>query len=191
LQWKKKRKKRPETDAEIERRFAELQRARAKERYGPVRTGDNLLTYVDLWDEVTDEEIDYYMRKALEVPPEQRYQIAKKNPPYHESTWTSRGIHNEKTDYEYDTSRGYYVRKPGYNGEKGCNKNTGCVPDCRFYPPTGRIEGDEVIAKYEKWKSDRDSTTREERRAARQRVHNNSLIYDDDYITMLNVGTLS
>jgi hypothetical protein len=178
---REKKKNRSETDAEIEQRFAKMKRARAKERHGPARTGDNPLTYADLWDEVTDEEIDYYMRKALEVPPEQRYQIAKKRPPYHEYTWTSRGIHNESTGWEFDPNRKYYVRIPGWNGEKGCNEKTGeCIPDCRFYPPTGRIEDDEVIAKYEKWKRDRDSITLEEKREARQRVHNYNLIYDDD-----------
>jgi hypothetical protein len=139
---KNKRKKRPETDAEIEHRFAKLREARAKERAGPVWTGNNEYTYGDVWDEVTDEEIDYYKKKALQVPPEKRYQAAKKHPTSHPSSWTSRGI------------------KTGYDG-KGCNQFTGCVPECRFYPETGRIEDDEVIAKYEKWKRDRDSTTRD------------------------------
>jgi hypothetical protein len=34
----------------------------------------------------------------------------------------------------------------------GCNQFTGCVPECRFYPDTGRIE-DEVIRDRE-WEED-------------------------------------
>jgi hypothetical protein len=52
--------KRPETDLEVQRRFAKLRLARAKEQYGPVRTNDNELTYGDVKDEITDEEIEYY-----------------------------------------------------------------------------------------------------------------------------------
>ena len=66
---------RAETDYEIEARFAELRRARTKERFGPNPGGS--LTYGDTWDEITDEEIDYYMRKALRPSPEQRYQQTK------------------------------------------------------------------------------------------------------------------
>jgi len=173
-----KNKNREPTDAEIESKFADYRHARARERHGPGLGGT--LTYADLWDEVTNEEIDYYCKKALEIPPEERYQRAKKRPPYHEFAWTSRGIHNASTGYEFDYNRRYYVRKPGYNGEKACNENTGCVPNCRFYPPMGRISDDEIIARHEKWKRDRDSTTLEEKREERQRVHDYNLVYDDD-----------
>jgi len=54
------------------------------------------------------------------------------------------------------------------------------VPTCRFHSEYGRIEDAEVIAKHEAWKKERDSTTREEKRAARQRVHDYNLVYDDD-----------
>lgn len=167
-----------ETAAETEARFAEYRHARARERHGPGPGGT--FTYSDLWDEVTNEEIDFECREALKIPPEQRYQIAKKRPPYHEFVWTSRDIHNARTGWEFDDNLGYYVRIPGWHGEKGCNKNTGCVPDCRYFPPVGRIEDHEVIALYEKWKRDRDATTLEEKREARQRVHNYNLVYDDD-----------
>ena len=171
---------REEIDIEKERRFAKLQGARAKERHGPGPGG--LLTYSDTWDEVTDEEIDYYKKKALQVPPEQRYQIAKSRPPQHDFRWTSRGLYHEKTGYEFDTTRGYFIKKKTWCGGeiKGCNEDTGCVSDCRFYPDKGRIEDDEVIELYEKWKRDRDTITREEKRAVAQRVHNYNLVYDDD-----------
>lgn len=171
---------REETDEEIERRLKEMRGARAKEMYGPARTDSNSHTYADLWDEVTDEEIDFELRKHLEVPPERRYQLAKKYPPYHEIGWTSRHIHNESTGWVFDPNRKHYVRIPGYFVDKGCTKETGCVPDCRFYPETGRIEDDELVQLYEKWKRDRDSITLEEKREARQKVHNYMLIYDDD-----------
>jgi hypothetical protein len=164
VEHKRRPKKRRETDAEVEARFAKLRAARAKERYGPVRIDGgkgNPLTYGDVWDEVTDEEINYYMNRALKVPPEKRYQNKKKYSTTHPSSWCSRGV------------------KTGYDGH-GCNQFTGCVPESRFYADTGRIEDDEVIAHYEEWKRKRDSTTRDEKRAARQAVHGNKLIYDDD-----------
>jgi hypothetical protein len=167
-----------ETAAEIEARFAEYRRARFREKYGPGPGG--ILTFADAYDKVTDEEIDFYCKEALKVPPEQRYQIAKKRPPYHNFVYTSLGIHNATTGWEFDDNLGYYTRIPGWHGEKGCNDTEGCVPACKFFNGHGRIEDSEIIALYEKWKRDRDALTLEGKREERQRVHNYNLVYDDD-----------
>lgn len=124
------------------------------------------LTYGDVWDDITDEEIDYYMRKHLRTPPEARYQAKKKDWQWHESSWWARRGKNSGIPNSYDG--------------QGCNGITGCVPSCRFYPGVERIENDEVIAHYQEWKRKRDSMTREEKRERRQRVHNYNLLYDDD-----------
>jgi hypothetical protein len=43
----------------------------------------------------------------------------------------------------------WWVRKlKAYDGQ-GCNEITGCVPECRFYAPTGRVEDSEVIKQHE------------------------------------------
>jgi hypothetical protein len=74
----------------------------------------------------TQEEWDYYKRKNIEVPPEQRYRHKKKTWYFHTSSW--------------------YMRKPdGYDG-KGCNQFTGCIPECRYYPKDGRIDDKEVLS---------------------------------------------
>jgi hypothetical protein len=40
-----------------------------------------------------------------------------------------------------------------YDG-KGCNGFTGCIEECRFYMPFGRIEDDEVIAEHKEWEEE-------------------------------------
>ncbi len=115
---------REETDAEIEARFAELRLARAKKTNAH---GDK--TYEDVWDEITQEELDYYKRKNLETTPEQRYQDKKKHWYFHESSWYMRGVN-------------------GYDGY-GCNNGV-CVPECRYHPKEGRIEDEEVLSWYER-----------------------------------------
>lgn len=120
---------REETDYEIEARFAKLREARAKKTDA---FGDK--TYEDVWDEITQEELDYYKRKNLEVPPEERYQKLKKAWYFHDSSW-------------------YMRHDKGYDGY-GCNQFTGCIPECRYYAEEGRIEDKEVLSWYEKEKEE-------------------------------------
>jgi hypothetical protein len=60
VEQKKNKSKTPETSLEVETRFAKLRQARAKEKYGPGTSDNNNFTYGDVWDEITDEEIEYY-----------------------------------------------------------------------------------------------------------------------------------
>jgi hypothetical protein len=109
----------------IETRFAKLREARAKKTASAVG-----LTYEDVYDTITQEELDWWLRQKLKVSPEDRYQDKKKHWYLHESSWYLRVPHN------------------GYDG-KGCDSSHGgCVPECRFYPKTGRIEDLEVIQKH-------------------------------------------
>jgi len=44
-----------------------------------------------------------------------------------------------------------------YEGhDNACNRNLACVVTCRFFPPTGRIEDEEVFARAEQEKKRRD-----------------------------------
>jgi hypothetical protein len=79
---------------------------------------------------ITQDELDFILRRQIRMPPEQRYQREKAHWYWHESSWTWRGL---------DAT--------GYDGE-GCNQFTGCIPECRYYPKYGRIEDDEVIEKH-------------------------------------------
>jgi hypothetical protein len=36
----------------------------------------------------------------------------------------------------------------GYDGQ-GCSDINGCVPECRYYRPFGRIEDEEIVSWYE------------------------------------------
>ena len=115
---------REETDYEIEAKFAKLREARAKKTNAH---GDK--TYEDVWDEITQEELDYYKRKQLETPPEQRYQHKKEHWDFYDSSWSMRRLNR-------------------YDGQ-GCNQFSGCVPHCRYYPEEGRIEDEEVLGWFE------------------------------------------
>ncbi|MGA7900454.1 MAG: hypothetical protein WCA39_16510 [Nitrososphaeraceae archaeon] len=61
--------------------------------------------------------------------PEERYQDKKRHWYFHKSSWYMRGI------------------KSGYDGN-GCNNGV-CVPACRYYTQSGRIENEEVLKSYE------------------------------------------
>jgi hypothetical protein len=106
-------------------RFSNYRAARAKKTAPAVG-----LTYEDVYDSITQEELDWWLRQKLKVSPEDRYQDKKKHWYLHESSWYVRVPHN------------------GYDG-KGCDSSHGgCIPECRFYPKTGRIEDLEVIQKH-------------------------------------------
>jgi hypothetical protein len=48
-------------------------------------------TFEGLNNTITQDELDYYLKKKLRVSSEQRYQDKKKNWFFHESSWYSRG----------------------------------------------------------------------------------------------------
>ncbi len=120
---------RQETDAEIQARFAKLREARAKKTDA---FGNK--TYEDAWDNITEEEEEYYRRKSREVDPAVRYQELKAAWWSHSSCWYNRGIR-------------------GYDG-KGCNAGV-CVPECRYFAPNGRVEFEELEEELQKYKEER------------------------------------
>jgi hypothetical protein len=87
-------------------------------------------TFECVHDSITQDQLHYYLKRKLRVTPEQRYQDKKEDWFFHESSWYSRGL---------DAT--------GYDGQ-GCNQFTGCVPECMFYLPYGRIEDDKVIQEH-------------------------------------------
>jgi hypothetical protein len=105
------------------------------------------LTYEDVYDSITQEELDWSLRQQLKVSPEERYQDMKKHWYAHElSYWHQKTICNDTGNKKavVDTIKEY-----------GCGKFTEknieggwCVPECRYYSQTGRIEDSEVIQKH-------------------------------------------
>jgi hypothetical protein len=92
-------------------------------------------TCEDVWDYYTVEEYNYYLKEALAVSPEDRYQDRKEMVWFHESNWSMRGLNADD----------------GYGC--GSHNNGGkCIPQCRYYNEDGRIEDIEVIEKFEKYK---------------------------------------
>jgi hypothetical protein len=84
-------------------------------------------TYEDIYETITQDELDYGLKRELAVPPEQRYQHEKQN-------WL---FHHELS---------YYTRDIGYD-KHGCTSIC-CIPECRFYPKFGKIEDEEVIREH-------------------------------------------
>ena len=81
----------------------------------------------DVWDSITQDESDYYLKMNLRMSPKDRYQFEKKAWYFHKSSWCMR----------HDN---------GYDGH-GCN-NGECIPECWYYPKIGRIEDEEVIQRH-------------------------------------------
>jgi hypothetical protein len=112
-------------DIETERygephRFSDYRHARCKKPAPAVG-----ITCEDVYDTITQEELDWELRRQLKVSPEQRFQHKKYHWYSHPSSWYVRVPHN------------------GYDGF-GCTGQD-CIPECRFYHETGRIEDSEVI----------------------------------------------
>jgi hypothetical protein len=118
-----------ETGRRREAWFAKLREGRGK--LSTKLTGCNHGACVSecllLW--TTQEEYDYYLKCALEVSPEERYQHRKEAYYFHE----------------------FYVEgRNGFGDDSSCAYGK-CVPQCRYYPQEGRIEDSEVIAEYKKY----------------------------------------
>jgi hypothetical protein len=77
---------------------------------------------------ITQDQLDYILKRELRPSPEQRYQHEKANFLFHDL--------------------GCYMRRLN-DTEYGCT-GAGCIPECRFYPETGRIEDEEVIEEHNK-----------------------------------------
>ena len=80
------------------------------------------------YDGITQDELDFSLKRKLRMTPEQRYQRKTSNFLYHDLSC--------------------YMRKPGEE-DHGCT-GTGCIPECRFYPETDRIEDEKVIEEHSK-----------------------------------------
>ena len=78
---------------------------------------------------ITEEELDFILKRELWLSPEERYQAEKTNFLFHDLSCYMRDLGEE--DY-------------------GCT-GAGCIPECRFYPETGRIEDAEVIEDHNKF----------------------------------------
>jgi hypothetical protein len=100
------------------------------------------------WDNVydnriTQDELDYNLKKELRVSPEQRYQHRKANWFFHESSYLHQTVDENGKAVDIITESG--CGHGSNNDEQGC-----CVPECRYYPKYGRIEDEEVIEEHNK-----------------------------------------
>jgi hypothetical protein len=101
-------------------------------------------TCEDVYDTITQEELDWYLRQQLKVPPEDRYQDKKKYWYTHElSYWHQKTIYDNGKRKAVDTIKEYGCGRSNEKVEGGW-----CVPECRYYPKYGRIEDSEVIQKH-------------------------------------------
>jgi hypothetical protein len=92
----------------------------------------------DFDESITQDELDYGLKRRLRMSPEQRYQAEKREWSFHDLSYFHQTID--------DTGKCVDVIK-----EYGCGYNRGgCVPECRFYPEDGRIEDEEVIEEHNK-----------------------------------------
>jgi hypothetical protein len=122
-------------------RFHIYRKARAKKTAPALLMDGDGFTYEDVYDTITQEELDWQLRQQLKVSPEDRYQHEKKHWYSHELSYLNQ-IKDENTAGKYvDIIKEY-----------GCgryeNNPRGCVPECRYYNSTGRIEDSEVIQRH-------------------------------------------
>jgi hypothetical protein len=78
---------------------------------------------------ITQDELDFRLKRDLREPPEERYQREKKNWLFHDCS-----------SYMRDLS----------SFDESCCSSLRCVPECRYYPKYGRIEDAEVIEEHNK-----------------------------------------
>jgi hypothetical protein len=122
-------------------RFHIYRHARAKKTAPALLMDGDGFTYEDVYDTITQEELDWQLRQRLKVSPEERYQDMKKHWYAHElSYWHQTIYDNGKA---VDTIKEYGCGRSNQKVEGGW-----CVPECRYYPQTGRIEDSEVIQKH-------------------------------------------
>jgi hypothetical protein len=133
-------------DIETERygephRFHIYRKARAKKTAPALLMDGDGFTYEDVYDTITQEELDWFLKQQLKVSPEDRYQNAKKHWYTHELSYLHQ-IRDENTGKYVDI-----IKKYGC-GRHENNPVGSCVPECRYYNSTGRIEDSEVIQKH-------------------------------------------
>ncbi len=85
-------------------------------------------SYEAAYDGITQDELDFSLKRKLRMTPEQRYQREKRNFLFHDLSCYMRRL----GEYDY-----------------GCT-GASCIPECRFYPEYGRIENEEVIEEHNK-----------------------------------------
>jgi hypothetical protein len=120
-------------------RFHIYRHARAKKKIGDTYTCE------DVYDTITQEELDWQLKQKLKVSPEERYQHEKEHWYRHELSYfdQKRDDNGKFVDIikEYGCGRESTKREEG-----GC-----CVPECRYYLRYGRIEDEEVIQRHKEW----------------------------------------
>lgn len=90
---------------------------------------------------ITQDELDFMLKRDLRISPEERYQHEKRNWFFHDLSYLHQTVNeNGKVlDIIKESGCGHWSNKR----EEGC-----CVPECRYYLKYGRIEDDEVIQEH-------------------------------------------
>jgi hypothetical protein len=144
---------REETRSAYYRKCAELREARIAE-YEKIMTYEEALHLC--WCMSTDYEIG--KPYELRLSPEERYQRRKKDWQHHDTSW--------------------FKRKVSIKDENSCNYLR-CIPACRYYPESGRIEDDEITQEHEEyWTKQRKEG--EEMLAQKKREHEEWLALTDE-----------
>jgi len=98
-------------------------------------------TYECVWDTITQDELDYYLKAKLREPPDQRYQRKKENWFFHDLSYLDQTVdeNGKLVDIIKESGCGHWDN----NREEGV-----CVPECKYYEKYGRIEDEEVIKEH-------------------------------------------
>lgn len=96
-----------------------------------------------VWDTISQDELDYYLKAKLRVSPEERYQNEKREWFFHELSYLHQTV--DDNGKAVDIIKEYGCGHSSNKREGGC-----CVPECRYYQEYGRIEDDVVITEHRK-----------------------------------------
>src|SRR3954447_26100724 len=118
---------------------AEIQKLRLMLEDPSLLVDGNGFTYEDVYDTITQEELDWSLKQQLKVSPEERYREKKKHWYSHELSYLHQTV-DKNTGKAVDIIKEYGCGRSYNNGTGGGV----CVPECRYYSPIGRIEDSEV-----------------------------------------------
>ena len=77
---------------------------------------------------VTQDELDFGLKRTLKISPEERYQLKKSNRFFHKTS-------------------SYMLGLSADDWSKGCHDDQ-CIPECEYYPEYGRIEDSQIIEEH-------------------------------------------
>jgi hypothetical protein len=113
----------------------------------PKELKDKMTDSIDSFDcdnaSITNDELEYSLKRNLIPTPEQRYQRRRKDWSFHDLSYLDQTVTvDEQGNKHYkDVVKDYGCGHWNNPKREGC----WCVPECRYYPEYGRIEDEEII----------------------------------------------